>query len=210
MHLIGTFSDYKKHIPQEWRESNSHFDEAVETYLDMGGILKVENGISPMLVYPGKGRLQSQKADMKRRKNYFDVQIRNLERRKQIYTASDFFSSLSRFGDPLYWEHIARFNMDQGYKETTLLVDPPVNRMRDARWRKMMRMYVKNQEYRERLKEARTSIIGKKRESTNETAHRSREGNRKTIDNRLNGLKEDRDRFHKRIRALNILMAWAK
>ena len=210
MRIIGTFLDYKKHVPKEWREANSHFDNAIETYLDMGGVLKVDDGLIPKLVYPSRARLNYQLDDTKRKKGYVDTQIRNLERKKRSYLANNFFTSVSRFVDPLYWEHTYRLNTDKDYKKSVNIVQPPVDLLRDVKWRKTVKMFVKSPDYRERLKEARTSIIGKKRRSINETAHHSLDENRKTIDNRLNGLREDREKFYKRINSLTTLMGWAK
>ncbi|RLG21976.1 hypothetical protein DRN74_01020 [Candidatus Micrarchaeota archaeon] len=210
MRIIGSASEYKKYVAEEWRKRNQDLDKAITTYLEMGGVLKLNGQDNTELIYPNKRRILYQIEEIKKKRTYIDKQLRFFERKRRSFITNNFFTNASRFIDPLYWQHILKINLDKEYRKSVDIVDPPITLMRDKKWRKMIKMFVNNAEYRERLKEARTSIIGKRRSSVRENAEKSIRNNIEAIDARIKQLREERRKFSRRLRALNTLLSWAK
>lgn len=214
--VLGRLSELKKVIPNPHLGLGdlgySSLEEAVKTYLELGGIVKIDDSDpkNPKLIYPGKKRIETQIKLAERQLDYLNSQVQGLKKKQRQLSYDSFFSGALRLTDPLFWEHILRKSIDSDYRKTTRLVEPPIERMKDPRWRKMVRMFVKNKEYRDRLLEARTSPLGKRRASVKKFIQENLEYSRNLLDKRIEKMSKEKEKFEKKIKVLNSLSNWVE
>jgi len=112
--------------------------------------------------------------------------------------------------DPLFWEHTFRNISNKEYKHSFDTVDLPLSMMSDPKQRKILRMFIKNPEYRERLVEARTSELGKRRDSMRQSMEKTGDFRTDVIDNRVKKLMAEHDSYLEKERALEVLGGWTQ
>ena len=196
MPVLDRFSDFIKSADKPAQKST---EDVLKDYLSTGGLLKVDrsNPRKPRILYPDRRRLTAQLDDLQKRRKNLEAKISHWEeaQRRKAETLS---KKVSLVLDPLYWEHILRSGIDAGYREAVRVVDPPVKMMREAKWRKPMEMFVRSADYRERLKEARTSLLGESRGTMREDAEKSDGFEEEVIGNRLEKLRKELENYVKK------------
>lgn len=200
MPVLDRFSDFIKSADKPAQRS---VDEVLKDYLSTGGLLKVDRSDpdKPRILYPDRRRLTAQLGELRKRREHLEAKISHWEA-AQKEKAETLSKKVSLVLDPLYWEHIVRSGIDASYRNAVRVVDPPVRMMREAKWRKPMEMFVHSAEYRERLKEARTSLLGESRGTMREDAEKSVGFEEEVIGNRLEKLRKELDNYVKKESAL--------
>lgn len=206
MDILSKLPDFKKMIP----ESDLGKEEAIRNYRELGGILRFDESDKEnhRIIYPNKERIGHQLVEAKRKRRYLDLEVRQLRRKYTLLAYDNVISAPLRIVDPLYWEHLIRKGVDKDYRRITDVVEPPISKMHSARWRKMVKMFVKNKDYRDRLLEAKTSIIGKNRMTVSKTIERNTESTKKLLRSRIEKLEKERDNFLNKARVLQALSKW--
>lgn len=206
--ILGRFSEYLNVKPGD--SDLPEREEAIETYLEQGGVLKVDDSDDgePSLIYPGKDRIKKQLKSTKRREKYLQGEILKLQRKKRKRARET--SSLKRVFDPLYWQHKYKMRTNDDYKKAYEEVQPPVEKANDSDWRKMIKMFVKEPEYRERLIEASRSEISKGKGTIREEMQKREQFSEDVIDKRVKKLKNKLEKYRKKKKSLKVLLKWAK
>ncbi|MBI4214503.1 hypothetical protein HY546_00765 [archaeon] len=199
MKVIGTISKLKKtargKLPQRVLD-------AFEIYLAAGGIAKVQE--SPFtILYPTPLRLSYLIKENDSKRNYLGGEARKWN--KHIDETSSTRSGVKRFFDPVYLRHVVNSALSGEYREAVRVVKPPVQLIGDSRYRRMMRMFVASADYRERLKEARTSPLGRRRDSLSESAEKLMAFKKKTMGARVSRIRGELAIFEKRAQALQVI-----
>lgn len=209
--ILGRFSDFIKALPSGWGAGYPTREEAVKIYLSTGGLLKVDssNKDNPRLVYPGKARIHTQLDDLKHKLSYMNSQVAFWDR-EYGQLGAGYFDGVFKVADPLYWEHTFKFRFDANYRKAFDTVEMPISLIKDKKWRKTIRMFVHSPEYRERLVEARTSEIGKMRDSIKVAVQKSKDFKRDVVKERLDKMKKERDMYDRKEKALRVLLSWAE
>ncbi len=172
----------------------------VEEYLKIGGVVRIKEG---RIIYPDKKRIVSQLEQVKKRIEAIKQQQLELNKKKKEYDYKTVLSEMVCFTDPLYWKHLLKMLTDKGYREVFETVEPPVNRVKDPKWRNMIRMFVKSEEYRQRLLEAKTSKLGKHRKTIRETVEKNLEATQELIKHRLEKLEKEKQQLMRKEKALS-------
>ena len=112
---------------------------------------------------------------------------------------------LGKFVDPLYWQHHVKMATDSDYRKSYDTVKPPIGKLKNRKHRSVAKMFITNEEYRKNLYEARTSQIGKDRDTMSESIEKTLQSNRELMDRRIKKIKKERDFFDSKVKALKAL-----
>ncbi len=200
MIVIGSKREYERVF------KNASLDQetldAIEAYVSNGGVIKLES-VNPLkIVYPSKARLKQQLEEARNRKKKLDSEIRSLSRKKEGNAAKKVKVLL----DPVYWKHRIKLVSDSEYRKAYETVEMPIEAASDAKHRRMVEMFVNNPEYRERLVEARTSLIGRSRGSIRETVEKNSRFRNDVIVTRISKLKKERAQAEQQEKVLSRLL----
>lgn len=207
---IGSFEDFKQLIPEELSDSYKDRQNALQRYLELGGITKVEETKAfPKLVYPSKKRLEKQIEETKEKIEDINQQIKEWSRRHRHLMTNKITDTFQRIAEPLYWEHQAKLLTDPSYRNTYDLVKPPIHLINRKEWKNRLKMFIKSKEYRLRLHEARTSIIGKKREGMTKEVESRFDFNKRLARQERDKLLKKKKELRERLNAMHILLVWA-
>ena len=199
---IGSFEEVKKDFPN----LSENRAIAVETYLK-GGIIKVQG---TRLVYPTSQRLEKQIHEKKGRINTLSNQLKDWNSREKSMKTDKVSDSVKRVFSPLYWEHQMKLMTDKEYKDVYELVKPPMHLINHKKWHKRLAIFIKDEEYRLRLKEARLSQIGKKREKMTEEVKARMAFNQQLAAMNKEKLERQKHDLEMQVRAMREVMRWAK
>ncbi len=178
-------------------------EKAIKVYTKLGGIVKQEQG---KLIYPDKIRIKQQLEAIEKKLSYLNPSIAALEEKQKqlsLINISNFFKVAS---DSLFWKHYLRELLDEDYRKTSKIVSPPIRRINDEKYRKIMKQFLENDEYRKSLLEAKTSIIN---ESTlSESIEKSIRESKKLIKIRIDKLKKEKREAIEKKKALETFLNW--
>jgi hypothetical protein len=193
-------------LPDFIKTSRMPREEASRVYCSSGGILKTDGG---RLIFPGSERLVNQLSDAMVRKNSLTEQIRFWHRHHRSLSSRNVLEDALLLSDPLFWEHLLKLGTEQGYRESLERVDLPLKYMRDEKYRKIIKAFLHDKEYRKRLVKAKTSIIGQASDGLNKSAGKNKDFKRKIVKDKLDRLKEERETVWRKIRVLEALLEWS-
>ena len=211
MKTIGNFEEFKRYLPANWAVDYNERVNAIKVYLESGGIIKIGEmkGHWPKLIYPTKRRLEKQIEEAEEKLKDINKQIKEWRKRHKELQTNKVTDVLKRITDPLYWEHHARLLADPTYRETYELVEPPIHLIHRKEWRKRLKLFIKDKEYRLRLHEARTSEIGKRREGMKKEVEARMQFTRDLAETEKKKLIDKRDQLIRKIEAMKTLLQWA-
>ena len=181
-------------------------EKAIELYLSDGGVIKYDGD---RIVYPNKGRLLVQVEAAEKKYNYLNAIINELQAHAKGYEYDSTFKTIARVADPVFWEHQYKVRTDDDYRVAFDKVQPPIERMRDERWKNVVRMFVQDKEYRERLVEAKTSVISTSH-SMKDELEKNLASSRSLVKSRLQKLKNERIYFEEKITLLKSMMEYVE
>jgi len=181
-------------------------EEASKIYLESGGILKAEE---ERLVFPDQNRLVTQLEDAMVRRYSLTAQIRFWNRQYRSLASENMLEDALRLTDPLFWEHLLKLNTEKGYRTSFEKVDLPMKYMREEKYRKIIRTFVKDKEYRKRLVKAKTSRISQGSATIKETAEKGKDFRRKIVKDKLDRLNGEREEVSRKILVLESLLEWS-
>ncbi|MFH0986875.1 MAG: hypothetical protein V1911_02375 [Candidatus Micrarchaeota archaeon] len=184
------------------------FEQAVIDYQSFGGVVKMDSSIegSPKLLYPHSERLISQLSVLDKKIAYLNAQIGEYTGMKRAKTIGDMKSSVIKFKEPSYWKHLIQLGADAKYREQYKKIRPPMNKFDDPRWGAVAREFVKSSEYRNRLYEAKTSIIGEKSGSITGSISKTEQHTGDLMDRRLVKLRAELESFVKKRDAISSIL----
>jgi hypothetical protein len=209
MKTFGSIEDVKRALPKEVANAFPERQRALETYFSAGGIVKLEFGRGfPELVYPTRSRLEGQLKETAEKASGFGKQLREWGKRRADLESDKVGDYVLRAADPVFWEHQAKLLSDPEYKEDYELISPPMHLLHRQEWKKRLAMFVRSKEYRLRLREARTSIIGKKRLPMSEEVEMRLDFNRQTADRELEKVAAKKKTLDSLESALRVMLAW--
>ncbi len=206
--ILGRFSEY---LDLNFGGDSKKIEDAIETYLDHGGVLKLErNGEgTPDLIYPGKKRIKKQLKEVKRKEKYLKEELLKL-RRKKREKDRDNLDPLKKSLSPIYWKHLYKKRTDDDYKEAYEEIDPPMSKVNDSEWKSMLKMFVNESEYRERLLEAARSEIAEGRGTIEEQLKEREQFSKDLVDKRMKKLQNKLNKYKEKKKALKSLLKVAK
>jgi HEPN domain-containing protein len=199
---IGSVAEFKKDFPSV----AAHRAEAVEAYLK-GGVIKVQG---TRLVYPTTKKLDKQIQDKTQRIDALGEQLKGWGAREREMKTDKLSDSVKRVATPVFWEHQVKLMTDKDYKEVYELVKPPMHLINQKKWNKRLSIFVKNGEYRLRLKEARLSQIGKKRDKMDKEVETRMNFNRQLAAINKDKLEKQKSELETQVSAMREVMRWAR
>jgi hypothetical protein len=202
MALIDKFSNFIKSSGASPRMSR---EEAGKAHLDNGGILKTDGD---RLIFPDKNRIISQLEETAMRKDNLTAQLRFWQRQYRPL-AGNVLEYAYTATDPLFWEHMFKMSTERKYKDSFKKVDLPIKYMREEKYRKVIKAFVRDEQYRKNLVSAKTSIVGKSGDSIKSAAEKGKEFKRKIIEEKIKKIKHERDYFLEREAVLLALLDWS-
>ena len=150
------------------------------------GVLRIKDG---KIVYPTRKRILEQVSEIEERMKRLKDEIRVLEKGRNKH-----FTYL----DPLYIRHWIKMKIDREYRDAVEAVDLPVERIGEKRWRKVVSLFMKDKDYRERLVEALTSELGKHRKGLKKEAEELEKKREELIERRKKKCLEELEKLEKK------------
>lgn len=176
---------------------------AIKIYTSQGGIVKQEQG---KLVYPDKPKISQQLEAVENKINYLSPSISSLEKKQKELSSINLNNLVKRASDSLLWKHYLRELLDEDYRKASKVVSPPIHRINDEKYRKIVKQFLENEEYRKNLLEAKTSVISES--SLSESVEKSIKESKKLIDRRIRKLKKERKQAIEKKKALETFLNW--
>ena len=180
-------------------------EQAREAYLADGGIIRVDG---ERLIFPDKSRIMSQLEETTVRKESLTAQLRFWQRQHRPLAGGALEYAYAA-ADPLFWEHLFRMSTEKDYRKAFEKVDLPVKYMREEKYRKIIKAFVRDKQYRKNLVSAKTSIVGKSGDSIKGAAEKGKEFKRKIIGDKIKAIREERSYFLQRESVLKALLDWS-
>ena len=153
---FSSFEKFSKAFPELNNPENSKRLEALKSYFENGGVLRIEpkgKGKWPSLAYPTKSILKKQINEKSALKRNFEAKKREWQLRLLKAQSYHAVHSVKKFSSPLYWQHMAKYATDKEYKKAADKVKLPAHLVTDERWEPMVRMFVHDDDYRKQLTE---------------------------------------------------------
>lgn len=114
----------------------------------------------PFLHYPTKKKLNTLIEETKQTLDYMKSAKGFWKKQYNRSKKNSFSSLVKKCAEPIYWQHYFNMLLNPVYKKAAKEVNLPIHLVSDSRWRGMLKMFVKNPEYREQLLETvRDSIV---------------------------------------------------
>ena len=189
--------EFKIPLPELTRE------EASTIYLRHGGVLKIEED---RLLYPDKKRVDQQLLLAEKKLSYLEPLISELEKRKSNLSTYNILNAVKRGSDSLCWKHYYRKIIKEEYRKSSGIVVPPIHRINEEKYRKIMKQFLENENYRKNMYEAKTSIINEG--TLSESIEKNINESRKLVDLRLNKLRKEKAVAFEKKRALMVFLDW--
>ncbi len=214
--MMQTFSNMKKFLKAfsflKKDKKNKDFLKKIEDYFASGGVIRIEKKDKkewPKLIYPTKEIIRKnikQKSDVKKKLETTkrDWQARLIK--AQTYHA---VHSVKKISSPLYWEHLAKYAADKNYRDSADKVKLPAHLVTDPRWEPMIRMFVKNDEYRQQLTETvTTSIVYKNDRKVAKFADSLQDFRKDKSQSQIDSINKKIEELNNSINALKAIQRW--
>jgi hypothetical protein len=209
--IISSFPVFEKECPA--LPENNARTEALKKYFKNGGVISIneKKGTWPKLTYPSLARIRTQKKELEELKNIFEKKKKNWDQKKKEAQNYHQTQHMKKLTEPLYWKHFAKYITDKNYKKNTDTVKLPAHLAADPKWKPLIRTFLENEEYRNKLIETvENSIVYKGDQKLAKYAdtlmtfrQEVTEKESKTLQKKIQKLKET-------INALNLMETWAK
>ncbi len=210
MKVISDPAEIDRFLPAKWADSFHSRKKAIEIYLKRGGIIKIGEvkGNWPRLLYPTSDKIEVEIKSIEREISRLERQIVEARKRlRDLEHSPD--KTVKVILDPLYWKHRLRLLRDKEYREVYELVKPPIHLIHRPDWRKKIELFIKSEEYRLRLKEARLSKIGRRREVLEKEVEKRIDFSKSVVNSLIEKLEAKKNELEERLEALKVLKAWA-
>jgi len=191
--------EFKIPLPELTRE------EASSIYLKHGGVVKIEE---EKLLYPDKKRVKQQLSLAEKKLDYLGPLIKELEKRKNNLSTYNILNAVKRSSDSLFWKHYYKKITDEEYRKTSGVVVPPIHRINEDKYRKILEQFIENENYRKNMYEAKTSVINE--DTLSGSIEKNIDESRKLVDLRLNKLRKERAVAFEKKRALMVFLDWTE
>ncbi len=209
--VIASIKDFDKAFPKCPRDGPRRT--ALMRYFSINGVVKpiATDKEWPKLIYPDTRVLDIKVKEIKeKRKNYNE---KLSEWKKQHSSASMYHqvNQVKKFGDPIYWKHLAKTLSDEDYRKDAASVKLPAHLVADKKWKPMVKMFVNDIEYRKQLAETvNTSIVYKKNKKVAKFADELQDFRMDAASRQMKDLEEKIDTLNKNEEALKEMQKWAK
>jgi len=210
------FSRYDKffekfaHLEQE---KESRRATALKQYLSNGAVIRVSEKANdwPVLIYPTPSKIERDVAGMNETRRLLQSRHSDWKRKYSEAQRYDFTQNLKKFKEKLYWQHVYRIATDKDYRQDAETVKLPAHLVSDPRWKPMVKMFVKDLEYRKQLTETvKTSIVYKKDKKVAKFADDLKTFRIEEAGKKIKELEEKLQNIDASIHACDEIMKWAK
>ncbi|HIH16900.1 MAG TPA: hypothetical protein HA252_05850 [Candidatus Diapherotrites archaeon] len=187
--------------------------QALKRYFERGSFVSVyaSAGVWPRLDFPTPLWIKGKIEEFKQQKARFAEKHRSWS----ILVHKDQFAAvrtlLAKFGEPLYWKHLAKVTFDVDYKQDAAKVSLPVHLVTEERWKPMIKMFVEDLDYRKQLAETvDTSIVYKNDKRVAKYADQLK-GFRKSLSVKKRDMFQEKvDEISQDLEMYNEILKWAK
>lgn len=209
--IIASLKAFDKAFPKAPKEGARR--EALEKYFAVHGVVKAlaSEGEWPSLEYPNKVVLDSKIRESKEKRKVYEEKISSW--RKKHLSASMYHqvNQVKKLKEPIYWEHLAKSITDADYRKDAESVKLPAHLVSDKKWRPMVKMFVKDSEYRKQLAETvSTSIVYKKHKKVAKFADDLQDFRKHAAQHQLDDLEKRVSDLKSLEAALGEMKKWAK
>lgn len=180
---------------------------ALKDYLSSGGVIKLSG---TQIIYPTTKKLKKKRKKNREERKALEEKKKKLDEKKKDFKKRKILDTVKKATDPLYWEHHMKMLSNDEYKEKHDKVNPPMHMMHKPKWRKRLKMFVKSEEYRERLHEAKTSEIGEKLTGMNQHIQETQDFNLEMIERKEKKVDKKLEEINKQENATKTLLKWLK
>jgi len=209
--VIASLKDFDKAFPKCPKDGPRRM--ALIRYFSINGVVKAVASDKdwPKLGYPDTRVLDIKVKDIReKRKNYNE---KLSEWKKNHFSASMYhqFNQVKKFGEPVYWKHLAKTISDSDYRKDANMVKLPAHLVSDKKWKPMVKTFVNDVEYRKQLAETvSTSIVYKKSKKVAKFADDLQDFRMDASQKQITDLEEKLDVLNKNEEALKEMQKWAK
>ncbi len=209
--VIASIKDFEKDFPKTPKEGARI--EALARYFAIHGVVKAiaTEKEWPKLLYPDARVLESKIKEILEKKKIYSE--KRGEWKKKHSSAANYHNvnQVKKFGEPLYWEHLAKTIVDAGYRKDADSVKLPIHLVADNKWKPMVKTFVKDIEYRKQLAETvNTSIIYKKDKKVAKYADELQGFRMGAAGKQVKELEEKLGELNATEKALREMQKWAK
>ena len=166
--IITSFVEMKKHISNvDELPENDRRLWAIKRYFEKHrGIFYIslvkgkKQPDWPFLHYPTKIKLNTLIEETNQTLDYMKS-AKGFWKNQYNKSRSNTFSAIvKKYSEPIYWEHHVKMVVNPMYSDAAKELNIPIHLVSNPKWHGMLRMFVKNQEYREQLLDTvRESIV---------------------------------------------------
>jgi len=160
--VIASIKDFEKKFPKIKKEGDRWV--ALEKYFAIGGVIKAHESEKewPKISYPEPTVIGKKIEELNERKKLYREKLGEWKKSHASASMYHQLHQLKKLKEPLYWEHMAKMASDPDYRKDADIVKLPAHLVADKKWKPMVKMFVKDLDYRKQLSETvSTSIIYK-------------------------------------------------
>ncbi len=209
--IVSDMVDFDKKFPDCPKSGERRV--ALEHYLKVGGVVKVFSSEKdwPKLAYPNNFVLEKKLKELREKKNLYEKKFGSWN--KQYSSASKYHQmhQIKKLKEPLYWKHMAKMTVDPDYRKDADAVGMPIHLVADDKWKPMIKMFVKDYDYRKQLSETvRNSIVYKKDKKVAKYADELKDFRMNTSNKQMVDLQKKIDILKETESSLKEMQKWAK
>ncbi len=146
--LVSSWQQLVKAFPQ-LKEREDGATLALRKYLELGGIVKIEKkGKSFTITYPTKQVITQRIKKLEEEKRRYERYLHRLQKTKKEV------SQVKLAFDPLFYQHMLKMLADKEYREAFQKLGLDWRAFLHPKTREIIRAFMKNEEYRQRVLEA--------------------------------------------------------
>ena len=209
--VISSIKDFESTFPKSPKEGARKL--ALEKYFGINGVIKaIEGGKEwPKLVYPNNAVLDSKLKEIKEKKNIYSKKLNQWKGKHFSASMYHQVNQVKKFGEPLYWKHLAKSTIDSDYRKDADSVKLPAHLVSDKKWKPMVKMFVNDIEYRKQLTETvSTSMVYKNNRKVAQFADDLKEFRMEAADKQVKELEEKLVELESTEKSLKEMQKWAK
>ncbi len=209
--VIASLKDFDKAFSKCPRDGPRR--QALIRYFSINGVVKAVASDKewPKLAYPDTRVLDIKIKEIKEKRKVYNEKLSEWKKKHSSAAMYHQVNQVKKFGDPIYWKHLAKVISDEDYRKDADAVKLPAHLVSDKKWKTMVKMFVNDLEYRKQLAETvNTSIVYKKNKKVAKFADDLQDFRMGAAQKQMTDLEEKIDTLNKNEEALKEMQKWAK
>ena len=211
--IFSRFDKFLEKFSHLEAEKESRRGIALKQYLSNGTVIRASGKDRdwPTLIYPTPAKIGQDMSELNETKKYLLSKHSDWKKKFSDAQHYDLTQNIKKFKEKLYWQHVYRIATDKDYRSDAETVKLPVHLVADPRWKPMVKMFVKDLEYRKQLTETvKSSIVYKKDRKVGKFADDLKIFRMEEAGKKIKELEEKIQEIDANLEAGAEIMKWAK